>query len=176
MSERDDAAIVDDMESALGGTPQPPPPPATEVGDTQKEPGPKKRWVNTKPTEPIEDHPEAPLPLGHAQEAIEQAAAVPTEYPNPLELSLTECHLPKAFISNRSELAKYVGRYLEHSVVRSLSPSRNERALYGRYVRLASRAGERPVTSRLFSAAVRCIANGKPVAVKTEKPIDASAL
>jgi len=85
-------------------------------------------------------------------------------YANPLGIPLCSCHLPIDMARSHGGLVKYALQNYNRSDVAGLSPSKNERACYQQYLRIKHR---RPVSLRMFSAAMRGIVAGRQVAIAT---------
>lgn len=136
-----DDSLVEDMEDVLGGMDEA----DRDVGqDLPDEP-------------PVEASAAAPALAAKAEAPVD----FPNGFPNPLGISLTACHLPKAFSDDRLALSAYVRQHLDTRVIAQVSVSANERKLYAEYVKLTR--PNRPLTPRWFAAAVRLIVQGKPL-------------
>jgi len=101
---------------------------------------------------------------------------VPVEFPNPLGLALTECHLPEYLVSDRKRLLRYIGSHTNKNKVARYVPSPNEQRLYRSYAKLAKKKAQKPILPRSFAAAVRLIAAGKDPSPAPEEPLETFAL
>ena len=181
MGTHDDHLDMTDMEEALReGDPitAAPMPEATEVeklpaepvGEASTPPAPAAtQEAPTKASPPPPPVDDAPTPVSPPSAPV----LAMTGFPNPLGLELTDCHLPKQFIEHRKEMLHYVGRYVNKNDAANIAPSKNERALYQKYLALCpDRGKERPLMLRTFATAVRLIVQGRPLDVPQVESLD----
>ncbi len=160
-------SLIEDMDDVLGNAGVSPPMDAAELEATG--------GADPAPAKPAGERDVS------AWERDEQGRPLDpvSKFPNPLGLELTHCHLPQNFIEDRNSLCRYVclpTGWIDKQVVRGIVTSANERKLYEPYKKACRQCGERVVTIRMFSAAVRLICKGKPLQRSQERAFEADAL
>jgi hypothetical protein len=130
--------------------------------------------TNTLDTGHLEAGAEPP-PIGETRDERENRSGLSTRtgYPNPLKLDLTACHLPAEFVKSKRILHDYVSQHLMLRDIQNISPSTGEQQLYEKYKKMPSGGIVNP---RLFAAAVRLIAGGRPLVPEQKRSINDMAL